>query len=78
MASSLRFNIKITEFKKNVKAVDKRDKILSMTFSSMTFCRCRDFVINDCFDTHKLYVVDYKSLSITEYDRLIFSFQKRK
>ena len=44
----------------------------------MTFCRCQDFVIDDCFERHKLQVVDYKSLSITKYDQLVFSFQRRK
>ena len=39
----------------------------------MTFCPQRDFVIEERFDKYKLDVVDYKSLSITKYDRLVFS-----
>ena len=45
-----------------------RQDIVDDFFSSMTFCRRRDFVIKGCFDTHKLCVVDYKSLSITKYE----------
>ena len=55
-----------------------RHDIVTEFFSFMTFCRYQDFVIADSFDRHKLQVVDYKSLSVTKYDQLVFSFQRRK